>query len=90
MLRMYVFYLFPLFITKHPAGEIHYCGWSSKLSFGASSWLICRPEGNVIIDSPRWSAPLAKQIKKMGGIKEIVLTHSDDIADHAHWAKAFN
>jgi len=81
--------VFPILITKHPAGDVYYCGWSSKLSFGASSWLILRPEGNILIDSPRWNAPLAKQIKKMGGINKIVLTHRDDIADHIRWAKAF-
>ncbi len=82
--------VFPILVTKHPAGDVYYCGWSSKRSFGASSWLILSAEGNVLIDSPRWSAPLAKQIKKMGGISQIVLTHRDDVADHTNWAKAFN
>ncbi len=82
--------IFPILVTKHPSGEVYYCGWSSRLSFGASSWLIIRPEGNVLIDSPRWSAPLARQIKKLGGVVKMVLTHRDDVADHADWAKAFN
>ena len=82
--------LFPILVTKHSAGKIYYCGWSSKRSFGASSWLILRPDGNVLIDSPRWSAPLARRIKKMGGVNTMVLTHRDDVADHAYWAKAFN
>ena len=82
--------VFPILVTKYSAGDVYYCGWSSHRSFGASSWLIVRPEGNVLIDSPRWSDPLSKQIKKMGGIKHIVLTHRDDVADHAYWAKAFN
>ncbi len=81
---------FPILVTKHPAGDVYYCGWSSKRSFGASSWLILRKEGNVLIDSPRWSAPLARQIKRMGGIRQIVLTHRDDVADHKRWAKAFH
>lgn len=81
---------FPILVSKHPAGKVYYCGWSSRLSFGASSWLIIKPEGNILIDSPRWSAPLARQIKKMGGLKHIVLTHRDDVADHNDWAKAFN
>ncbi|KGG14148.1 MULTISPECIES: MBL fold metallo-hydrolase [Prochlorococcus] len=81
--------LFPILVTKHSAGDVYYCGWSSKRSFGASSWLIMKSDGNVLIDSPRWSAPLARRIKKMGGIKQIVLTHRDDVADHAHWNKYF-
>ncbi len=81
---------FPLPVTKHPAGNIYYCGWSAKSSFGASSWLILSPshKANVMIDSPRWSAPLARRIKGMGGIQTMLLTHRDDVADHAHWAKA--
>ncbi len=82
--------VFPIPITRHSSGNVFYCGWSSKKSFGASSWLICREEGNIIIDSPRWSAPLATRIKSMGGISHMVLTHRDDVADHSHWAKAFN
>ena len=80
---------FPILVTKHPAGDVYYCGWSSKKSFGASSWFILRPKGNVLIDSPRWSPPLAKRIQKMGGIKLMILTHRDDVADHAKWAMAF-
>ncbi len=82
--------IFPILITKHISGDVYYCGWSSKRSFGASSWLVLRPEGNVLIDSPRWSAPLARQIKKMGGLCKIVLTHCDNVADHDLWAKAFD
>ena len=26
----------------------------------------------------------------MGGVKNMVLTHQDDVADHKHWAKALN
>ncbi len=81
---------FPLFVTKNTLGEIYYCGWSSRQSFGASSWLIVRPEGNVLIDSPRWSATLFKQIKSMGNVKYMVLTHRDDVADHVLWSNALN
>ncbi|KGG22589.1 Metallo-beta-lactamase hydrolase [Prochlorococcus marinus str. SS2] len=82
--------IFPIMVTKHSSGEVYYCGWSSKLSFGASSWLIRSSEGNVLIDSPRWSALLARKIEEMGGISKMVLTHRDDVADHSKWAKAFN
>lgn len=80
---------FPVLITRHPAGDVYYCGWASRRSFGASSWLVVRPDGNVLIDVPRWSAPLARRIKDLGGLQRIVLTHRDDVADHAHWARAF-
>jgi hypothetical protein len=52
---------FPALLTRHPAGEVYYCGWASRRSFGASSYLIVRPAGSVLIDSPRFNAPLARQ-----------------------------
>ncbi len=81
--------LFPIPITKHSSGDVYYCGWSAKKSFGANSWLIRRSEGNVLIDSPRWNNSLAKQIQKMGGISQMILTHKDDVADHKNWVKEF-
>ena len=80
---------FPVPVTRHRHGEVMYCGWASKRSFGACSWLIRRPGGNVMVDVPRWSAPLARRIKALGGLAAIVLTHRDDVADHARWARAF-
>ena len=80
---------FPALIHSHPAGDVHYCGWASRQSFGACSWLITRADGNVMIDVPRWSAPLARRIKALGGLHCIVLTHRDDVAGHDRWAKAF-
>ena len=59
---------FPTLICEHPAGQVYYCGWASRRSFGASSYLVVRPAGNVLIDSPRYNAPLARQIEAMGGL----------------------
>ena len=80
---------FPIGVTHHASGEVLYCGWASKRSFGACSWLIRRPEGNVMVDVPRWSAPLARRIEALGGLNMILLTHRDDVADHGRWARAF-
>ena len=35
-------------------------------SYGSASWLIVRPEGNVLVDSPRWHPQLAERIKVCG------------------------
>lgn len=51
------------------------CGWRSVKSFGAESYLITRPGGNVMVDCPRFNPVLAKRIKEMGGIAWIFLTH---------------
>ena len=68
---------------------VYFCGFAAESSFGASSYLIVRPEGNVLVDSPRFVRPLADRIRQMGGIRYIFLTHRDDVADHRQWAKEF-
>lgn len=74
------------------APGVYHCGWHSERSFGGAGWLITgRPEGrgNVMVDSPRYSAVLAKQVEELGGIEYIFLTHKDDVADHDKWAAHF-
>ena len=70
--------------------NVYFCGFASESSYGASSYLIVRPEGNVLVDSPRFARPLVKRITEMGGIKTMFLTHRDDVADHERWAAEFN
>jgi glyoxylase-like metal-dependent hydrolase (beta-lactamase superfamily II)/ferredoxin len=69
---------FPLLIAEN----VYHCGYHSESSFGAASYLIQRPEGNILVDSPRFTPPLVKQIEQMGRIKYMYLTHRDDVADH--------
>jgi glyoxylase-like metal-dependent hydrolase (beta-lactamase superfamily II)/ferredoxin len=64
------------------------CGYAAESSFGAASWLVLRPDGNVLVDSPRFAAPLAERIRALGGVRLLFLTHRDDVADHARWAEA--
>jgi glyoxylase-like metal-dependent hydrolase (beta-lactamase superfamily II)/ferredoxin len=70
--------------------NVYFCGFASESSYGASSYLIVRPEGNVLIDSPRFASPLVKQVEKLGGVRLMFLTHRDDVADHQKWASHFN
>ncbi len=67
------------------ADEVHYCGYHSAKSYGAASYLIVRPGGNMLVDSPRQSETLAARIEAMGGARWLFLTHGDDIAEHAWW-----
>ncbi len=69
--------------------DVYYCGWHSEASYGAASYLIVRPRGNVLIDSPRAARPLLERIAALGGIRTLVLTHRDDVADHAQLARRF-
>lgn len=68
---------------------VFHCGYHSESSFGAASWFIRRPDGNVLVDSPRYAKPLAKRIEAMGGIRWLFLTHRDDVADHERFADEF-
>ncbi len=72
------------------AENVYFCGFASESSYGASSYLIAHPEGNVLIDSPRFASPLVKRIEKLGGVRLMFLTHRDDVADHEKWARHFN
>ena len=71
------------------AENVYHCGYHAENSYGAASYLIQRPEGNVLVDSPRFTPPLVKRIEEMGGIQYLYLTHQDDVADHQKYAKHF-
>ena len=71
------------------AEEVSFLGFTSEDSFGAWSYLVCRREGNVIVDSPRAAAPLLKRIEEMGGARLMFLTHRDDVADHEAFHRRF-
>lgn len=71
------------------ADGVHFCGYAAESSFGASSYFIVRPGGNVLVDSPRFSSRLARRMEALGGVRLIFLTHRDDVADHARWARRF-
>lgn len=71
------------------AENVYHCGYHSEKSFGAASYLIQRPEGNILIDSPRFTPPLVKRLEAMGGIRYLYLTHRDDVADHQKYQEHF-
>lgn len=76
---------FPIAITEN----VYHCGYHSEKSYGAASYLIQRPEGNVLVDSPRFAAPLVKQLEALGGVRYLYLTHQDDVADHQQFHERF-
>jgi glyoxylase-like metal-dependent hydrolase (beta-lactamase superfamily II)/ferredoxin len=71
------------------APGIYACGWAARASFGAAAYLVVRAGGNVLVDSPRFSRPLAERIRALGGIRLLFLTHRDDVADHEVFARRF-
>jgi glyoxylase-like metal-dependent hydrolase (beta-lactamase superfamily II)/ferredoxin len=76
---------FPLPIEE----GVFYCGFNSAKSFGGNSYFIQHPEGNWLIDSPKFLPHLVRQFTEMGGVRYIFLTHQDDVADAAKYAEKF-
>ena len=67
----------------------YYCGYNSPDSYGANAFLVVRPEGNLLVDSPRFAAPLVREIGRLGGVRHVLLTHQDDVADTERFAGQF-
>jgi glyoxylase-like metal-dependent hydrolase (beta-lactamase superfamily II)/ferredoxin len=76
---------FPLVLDE----GIYYCGYTSRKSYGGSSYLIIHPDGNWLVDAPRYVSDLAGKLEKLGGISTIFLTHRDDVADADQYAARF-
>ena len=77
---------FPLLISEN----VYHCGYHAENSFGAASYFIQREAGNILIDSPRFTPPLVKQLEQLGGLRYLYLTHQDDVADHQKFQQHFN
>ncbi len=76
---------FPLQIE----GNVYYVGFNSEKSFGANSYFIQHPDGNWLVDSPRYLQHLVQTFREHGGIRYIFLSHKDDVAEAARYAKTF-
>src|SRR5262245_1581144 len=76
---------FPLLLE----GGVFYCGFNSEKSFGANSYFVQHPDGNWLIDSPRYIKHLVDAFERMGGLRYVLLTHEDDVADAAQYAARF-
>jgi len=76
---------FPMLIENN----VYYNGFNSEKSFGANSYFIRHPDGNWLIDSPRYMKKLVDAFEHMGGVKYIFLTHEDDIGDAPRYAERF-
>jgi len=60
--------------------DVYRCGYASESSFGAISYFVRRR--NILVDSPRFAGPLVKKLEAFGGVRRMILTHQDDVADH--------
>lgn len=71
------------------SADVYHCGFHAEASFGAASYLVVRPEGNVLVDSPRHDRGLMRRIAALGGVRWMFLTHADDVAEHVRYAEFF-
>jgi glyoxylase-like metal-dependent hydrolase (beta-lactamase superfamily II)/ferredoxin len=65
-------------------GDVYRCGYASESSFGAIAYLLL--DRGILVDSPRFAGPL---VKRLGPVRRMLLTHQDDIADHAKFRERF-
>src|SRR5258708_1587402 len=82
----------PAIATYYPRlieDDVYACGFASPKSYGASSYLIRDPAGNWLTDSPRLAPALVERLAELGGLRWIFLTHRDDVADAADYARRF-
>lgn len=70
-------------------GEVGFCGFASADSYGAASWFVERPSGNVLVDSPRAAPPLLASLDARRGVRWMFLSHRDDVADHRAFRERF-
>jgi glyoxylase-like metal-dependent hydrolase (beta-lactamase superfamily II)/ferredoxin len=68
---------------------VFYCGFNSPKSYGGNSYFIQHPDGNWLVDSPKFLPHLVRQFEQLGGLSRIFLTHRDDVADAERFGKHF-
>ncbi len=76
---------FPLVLEE----PVYYCGFNSPKSYGGNSYFLRHPQGNWLVDSPKFQKTLVKRMEDLGGIKHIFLTHRDDVAEAERFADHF-
>ncbi|MFD4699216.1 MBL fold metallo-hydrolase [Streptomyces niveus] len=72
-------------------GIVYLCGHASPQTYGATSYLLRRPDGTaMMIDTPRWRPALARRYEqKVGKVTDVLITHLDHVAHARKYADAF-
>lgn len=74
----------------HLTDDVWRVGDNSPDTFGGNAFLIRRQDGNLLVDSPKWTARLAEAVADLGGIDHVLLTHRDDVGDAEQFADHFD
>lgn len=69
--------------------EVYLCGHNSAQTAGANAYLLRRPAGILMIDTPRWSESLAARYQEFGPVTDVLLTHGDHAAHGHRYAERF-
>src|SRR5438552_2652932 len=69
--------------------DVYYCAFNSPKSYGGNSYFVRHPDGNWLVDSPRFIPLLENRLGELGGLRYIFLTHQDDVADSEAFAMRF-
>jgi glyoxylase-like metal-dependent hydrolase (beta-lactamase superfamily II)/ferredoxin len=76
----------PQHLGATSSASIHVCGYNSEDAYGGNAFLVRRARGNLLVDGPRFAAPLVREIDS---IAHILITHGDDVGDAKQWAERF-
>ena len=80
----------PVGVFPYPMTDgVFAMGNNALSSFAAHSFLVTRPEGNLMVDSPRFNPALAGSVDSLGGVAHVLLSHRDDVADAERWASRY-
>lgn len=78
-------------VFPHDLGDgVFRLGHNAKSSYGAHSYFVQRPSGNLMVDAPRWTRDVTEPIEELGGLDHILLSHRDDVADADRYAEHFD
>lgn len=69
---------------------VFYCGFNSPRSYGGNSYFVQHPQGNWLIDTPKFVHALVRRLEDLGGVDWIFLTHEDDVGDADRFARHFD
>src|SRR5258708_25173752 len=70
----------PDLFPQELAPGLYRCGYNAGSSFGAHAYFVKRPEGNLLVDSPRHVKKLVQNLQDLGGERDILLSPQDDRA----------
>lgn len=70
--------------------KVYFCGHNSPANVAAGSYLLRRPEGNVMmVDTPLFSHGLAERYSVLGPVTDVLLTHRDHAQHGERYAAHF-